>query len=60
MKTYWAINMNEKYNHLSDVIKRLYLQDASFPFQVKQFRFNSGVVVLPNGKHIAKAFFNFA
>ena len=52
--------MDEKYKHMSDTIRRVYFAEVSFPFQVKQFRLNSGVVVLPNGKHIAKEFFNFA
>ena len=52
--------MDEKYRHISDVIKRVYFAGISFPFQVKQFELNSDVVVLPNGKHLAKGFLNFA
>lgn len=60
MKTYWVLNTGEKYKFMSGIIDRVYLAGISFPFQVKQFRLNPDVVILPNGKYIAKGFFNLA
>lgn len=60
MRTYWAKNISVDYIGVLPVLRKIYIGDTLFPFQVKEFRKNKNVVILPNGKHIAKAFFSYA
>lgn len=60
MKTYWALGFAKKHIKPSDKIKRVFFIGLSFPFQVKQFRYNPKVVILPNGKYVSKDFLDYA
>lgn len=60
MTTYWVLGIDNNYSHLTETIKNVWLKNLRFPFQAKSFRKNSSVLILPNGKSVAKDFFNCA
>jgi len=59
-QTCWILGIENKYHHLGDVIKSVYLKSLKFPFQAKVFRLNKDVIVLPNGVCVSKNFFHYA